>query len=48
MTFLRQNLPALVCLLLGGAFLAVGILRGEQFVVFTKAVNICLEGIGLG
>ena len=48
MTFLRQNLPALLLLLLGGVCFAWGILRGEQFVVFTKAVNLCLECIGIG
>ena len=48
MTFLRKNLPALLLFLLGGAFFALGIARGEQFVVFTKAVNLCLECIGIG
>lgn len=48
MTFLRKNLPALLLFLLGGVFFALGIARGEQFVVFTKAVNLCLECIGIG
>lgn len=30
------------------AFIAFGIYRGEVSLVLTKAVNICLECIGLG
>ena len=48
MTVLRRNLPALACLLAWALFFAFGIARGEQFVVFTKAVNLCLECIGIG
>ncbi len=29
-------------------FIAMGIMRNEHFVVFKKAVKICLECIGLG
>lgn len=33
---------------LGLAMMGYGIYRGELSVVFTKAVNICLECIGIG
>ena len=48
MTCLRQNRLALAILVLGAVLTAVGVWRGEAETVFRKAVNICMECIGLG
>ncbi|MEA4922959.1 MAG: CD1871A family CXXC motif-containing protein [Eubacteriaceae bacterium] len=44
----NSKLPAILLLTLGAAFLVIGISRGEAETVFTKAVHICLECIGIG
>lgn len=39
------KLSILICAI---SFIVIGILREEHFVVLKKAVNICLECIGIG
>ncbi len=48
MSFWRENRAALLVMGLAAVFLALGVGRGEAQVVFRKAVNICMECIGLG
>lgn len=43
-----KNITRAAIFVAAGVFLLYGITRGEVIVVFTKAVNICLECIGLG
>lgn len=45
---LRKNRVAVLCLLAAAVFLILGVWRGETEIVFRKAVNICMECIGLG
>ena len=44
----KKSIIAVSVIVLGIAFLAFGIYRGEVDVVLRKAVNICLECIGIG
>ena len=48
MTFLRNNWAACVLILAAVLFLVLGVWRGETEIVLRKAVNICMECIGLG
>jgi hypothetical protein len=44
---MKRVLPTLL-LALGAGFLALGIFNGEIAIVLSRAVNICLECIGIG
>jgi len=48
MSFLKKNAPALTLLIIAALFLVMGVRREETEQVFRKAVNICMECIGLG
>ena len=43
-----MTIARIALLLLAAAFIAIGVTRGETAIVLKKAVNICLECIGLG
>ncbi|NLD83108.1 MAG: thioredoxin [Clostridiales bacterium] len=44
----RRNIGAILLMLVGIAFLLLGFARGEAETVLRKAVNLCLECIGIG
>lgn len=44
----QKNFFKISLLLIAAAFIAIGILRGENMLVLQKAVRICMECIGLG
>lgn len=43
-----MTIARIALLLLAAAFITIGVTRGETAIVLKKAVNICLECIGLG
>ncbi len=44
----KRFMTGTVILALSACLIAAGVMRGELSVIFVKAVNICLECIGLG
>ena len=44
----KKALAQLALLLMGGAFILYGALRGEAGIVLAKAIKICLECVGIG
>ena len=40
--------PGILLFITGLLFIAIGVFRGEVSVVLKKAVNVCLECIGIG
>ena len=46
--FLRSRLAGISLAILGLIMMGYGICRGEMTVVLTKAINICLDCIGIG
>lgn len=48
MKILKQRRIGFICAAIGICMILLGVNRGELSVVFTKAINICLECIGIG
>lgn len=48
MKFLQKNRRAVTVLVVSILFFAFGVWRGEHEIVLRKAINICLECIGIG
>ena len=46
--FLKRNGIALLIVCMAVIFVCIGILRNEHTTVWRKAVNICMECIGIG
>lgn len=46
--YIQKAYIKFMILLLSLTFIIVGVIREEQFVVLKKAINICLECIGIG
>lgn len=44
----KRAAAQLTLLLMGGAFILYGALRGEAGIVLAKAIKICLECVGIG
>ena len=48
MEFIKRNKTALILIAVSVIFILLGVWREEYMTVIKKAVNICLECIGIG
>lgn len=48
MKTLKTYYKQIVLLLVGIGFVLTGVIRGEEGIVFEKAIKVCLECIGIG
>lgn len=47
-SFIESNWITVLFLIIGAVFLLLGIWREEYTIVMEKAINICLECVGIG
>lgn len=48
MNKIKQNKKAILLLIVGLTLMVIGVIRQENDLILTKAINICLECIGIG
>lgn len=48
MRWIREHKAALLLMAAGISFMILGSVRGETEIILRKAINICMECIGLG